>query len=1174
MDLILTFLLPYLISLAANERSGSITKNREKALAAALAREDELKAAIASRRSLRDELAIVCANLARQRDAYGLSQGEGPLWEELTNVDFQTALAEWLMAGGIAEGAHAKQNLIDQMAEVLVRAGATPQQIAHLQASYLDEIEKAILSHPILVHWRHQLSLDYLREQVTALREFAEENAGLYSAQRIESCLERYSQCALAEWDIIDLSNLPEGDVQIATQKLLLRQLYMPLRVEVESGSDREDILTFEDDRSERRMWPGGIREAKTVEERGRTPIGHILGSAQRVVVLGDPGGGKTTMLRWLATSYLLRQRRDPALTHVPDVETLPDNEWLPVLIRCRDLGDADLCRSFSDFLSEHFRKTPLLPEEAKVLLAVVLERFATGRALLLVDGLDEITNPRVRAMFSQELERTAARYPAAHIVVTSRIVGYRDMPFRMGDSFIHGVIAELHKEDKDNFASRWVNLTEQHQPSSERERRVKELIQALHSSDRIERLTDNPMLLTTLALVKRKVGKLPNRRNKLYAEAVSVLLNWNPRLYSTIEEDEALPQLEYLAYEMCQRGIQRLAGDEVLDLLDRLRVEYPNIRAIKKRDPEAFLTLLEERSSILIRSGGLWEKGATHEKPVWEFRHLTFQEYLAAKALLDGRYPGRNRALSLADQVAPLAVAMSDERPSEPFQIDHESVEDGPVAVVPESWREAIRLLVAECKDDDVDDVLMAVLTPLPSEDASKTARPRANLAALCLSDEPNVSEQCARNVLTALSRCVNSSDGHGGGAESTLDEAAQSLEPSPWLPLLKECLLAEFGTREADDRWNVGGVWSSVGLRHAEKLGLTEHTFGQLVLDLKRDAIEATSAALVLMSAAFEGKLIVTPGLTEGLLQLLERRLGMTSHAAAWAMGWMVGRDDGQYCYWKPHGAEVARLIHELAALPASDLDTRRWILITIGGAGEEKAADTALISELNSPHPTIRRAAADSIKRRRTVTALSDLLPLLNDPSTPVAKAAVEAVRAIDGREAIDALVDVVGQGREEVSDAALVTLRLFRDVRALPGLLRVLPRAKGDRALRLAVLCAYLRPTVQQNPLWTGTFAGTASQRRRISAVISSYYGATPYRRILQSGVRREGSWIDLYEIDDDAHKAAAAASLNVASAEVDRLVDEIIEDFKIPDVQVRQRAIGTEIARRQQVLARR
>jgi len=58
--------------------------------------------------------------------------------------------------------------------------------------------------------------------------------------------------------------------------------------------------------------------------------------------------------------------------------------------------------------------------------------------------------------IFCQELERTAARYPEAPIVVTSRIVGYRDMPYRMGSGFEHGQIAELNREDKDLFARRW----------------------------------------------------------------------------------------------------------------------------------------------------------------------------------------------------------------------------------------------------------------------------------------------------------------------------------------------------------------------------------------------------------------------------------------------------------------------------------------------------------------------------------------------------------------------------------------------------------------------------------------------------------------------------------------------------------------------------------------------
>ena len=376
---------------------------------------------------------------------------------------------------------------------------------------------------------------------------------------------------------------------------------------------------------------------------------------------------------------------------------------------------------------------------------AVVLDRIAKGEALLLVDGLDEIGDPRVRMLFCQELERCAARYPEASIVVTSRIVGYRDMPYRMGSCFEHGVIAELTRKDKDHFAERWIEVTEQRHTTAEKAKRTAELLEALHSNDRIERLTGNPMLLTTLALVKRKVGKLPSKRTKVYAEALSVLLNWNPQSHAIIEEDEAVPQLEYIAYEMCRRGVQRLTNDEILDLLDKVRTEYPNVRAVRGRQPQAFLDLLEARSSILIRSGAIWQKGSRDDRPVWEFRHLTLQEYLAARAMIDGRYPGRDKTKTLAEQVAPLAGTIDSRRIAADGRTDRQ---------VAESWQETLRLVVSDCRDDDVDDVVQAILRPTENEEAETTSRPRAVLAASCLADEPNIGEESARHVLAEFAR------------------------------------------------------------------------------------------------------------------------------------------------------------------------------------------------------------------------------------------------------------------------------------------------------------------------------------------------------------------------------------------------------------------------------------
>jgi predicted NACHT family NTPase len=189
-------------------------------------------------------------------------------------------------------------------------------------------------------------------------------------------------------------------------------------------------------------------------------------------------------------------------------------------------------------------------------------------RAILLVDGLDEISNIGIRARFSQQIERLHIAFPNAPMIVTSRIVGYREMKYRIGRGFEHATVSEFIKKDKDEFARRWCDITEL---PERREKAAEEVMKAIHGSDRIERLAGNPMLLTTLALVKRKVGKLPERRADLYWEAVLVLLNWRSEVDDPIDHREALPQLEYVAYEMCRQGVQRLREDEILELMEKI---------------------------------------------------------------------------------------------------------------------------------------------------------------------------------------------------------------------------------------------------------------------------------------------------------------------------------------------------------------------------------------------------------------------------------------------------------------------------------------------------------------------------------------------------------------------------------------------------------------------------
>ena len=86
------------------------------------------------------------------------------------------------------------------MEVVLTQSNVPPGQIAFLRSGYFEAVDKAVFTHPILAHWRHQMSLDYLREQVAYLRQLAEKAAGVYSPEKQKAALDHYCEKALAAW--------------------------------------------------------------------------------------------------------------------------------------------------------------------------------------------------------------------------------------------------------------------------------------------------------------------------------------------------------------------------------------------------------------------------------------------------------------------------------------------------------------------------------------------------------------------------------------------------------------------------------------------------------------------------------------------------------------------------------------------------------------------------------------------------------------------------------------------------------------------------------------------------------------------------------------------------------------------------------------------------------------
>lgn len=551
-----------------------------------------------------------------------------------------------------------------------------------------------------------------IADLLAGLEQYYPTDAGARHKANASAAEERYRELMLESCDLIDLMNLPEGDRHIATRHLELRRLYVALRVHLlrDSENVRSDV--------------GGPGQD---EERKLHSIGEVMSASGRVVVLGDPGSGKTTMLRWIVTAYLLQLAKDPDWRDLPDVGSLPTANLLPVLIRCRDLEPSNIGGSIDDILRHIFRQQELTEAETSALCELIRSRLADGTALLCVDGLDEVSDPLVRARLCRQVERVSLAFPSAPVLVTSRIVGYREMGYRIGRDFQHVVVADLRPEDKDSFVTRWSQMVE---PPERHTVAALQLIAEIHSTPRIEALTGNPMLLTTMALVKRKIGKLPSRRADLYWETVQVLLNWRQEVDLPLDVREALPQLEYLAYAMCSAGVQRLREDEVLELLSAMRREYPQLYSVHRRPVDEFLHAVEARTGLLVEAG--YERHRGVPVPVHEFRHLTFQEFLAARAIVEGHLPDHDPSVRVAQRIAPL--------------VDHRSE-----SRVVESWHEVLRLCVASCSDSDVDSALNAILSSVESVGEASYAS-RAFLAAQCLTDEPNVSPETFTVIIDAF--------------------------------------------------------------------------------------------------------------------------------------------------------------------------------------------------------------------------------------------------------------------------------------------------------------------------------------------------------------------------------------------------------------------------------------
>ncbi|MFD9905661.1 NACHT domain-containing protein [Streptomyces sp. NPDC059063] len=324
-------------------------------------------------------------------------------------------------------------------------------------------------------------------------------------------------------------------------------------------------------------------------------PADTALAEHPHVLLRGDAGSGKTTLVQWLAVTAAREGTR------------------IPFVLPLRTLTRAAALPAPADFLTAV--GCPHTPPDGWA------ERVLTaGRGLVMIDGIDEVPAADRARTRDWLLDLTHA-HPGNQWLVTTRPTAVR--PTWLADrGFRELTLAPMKRADVTTFVRRW------HAAADARSYEEK-LLTALRTKRDLARMATNPLMCGLMcALHRERRGFLPRGRKELYDAALSMLLTRRDRERGMgapdgieLGEEARLDLLQALAYGLILSGRTEMDHDGALLLLERA---LPNIAsAAEQGDAEAVFR------HLLLRSGLLREPapGVVH------FVHRTFQDYLGARA-------------------------------------------------------------------------------------------------------------------------------------------------------------------------------------------------------------------------------------------------------------------------------------------------------------------------------------------------------------------------------------------------------------------------------------------------------------------------------------------------------------------------------------------------------------
>lgn len=371
-----------------------------------------------------------------------------------------------------------------------------------------------------------------------------------------------------------------------------------------------------------------GPHEMRSEADRKLSPestLKRAFENHRMLLILGDPGSGKTTILKYYAMLCLKDHR----------VELGFDESALPIYLPLREIEsrDEELCP-----LHECLAKWALR-HYISISADIFLGWLKNRQTLVLLDGLDEISEVDKRREICDWIDNAAEGLTKARFVVTSRWTGYRKADgIELGFPHLCADVRDFSEEQQAEFLEKWFVAAYQREPRDEnvpesqwwqrqKQRgldRAKAVVDFLAQDNNksVRELAGVPMLLQVIAILWRERENLPQGRAELYQAALKYLLDYRDRrrkIKPLLPATQALRVLCPISFRMQEESKDEIQKTElycqmqpILDTID------------EKLSAERFCENLRDRAGLI----------ADYGEDAYIFRHKSFREYLAGLEL------------------------------------------------------------------------------------------------------------------------------------------------------------------------------------------------------------------------------------------------------------------------------------------------------------------------------------------------------------------------------------------------------------------------------------------------------------------------------------------------------------------------------------------------------------